>query len=276
MPNFHFRRHTRTYLNIFLPRLIHLFQSVLFVVSKTRDSQAVMFDPQFRLSPDAMDNSSTQDEMSSNGFWQQMSLDRLLEHHDLTPAQPISLNDASTKDVWSNSSGQFNDLFNNYPRQYQQQNQPLDISSFISSSPPQQLPAFQQSKQQQQQQHFPLPPVDNHIFEPQQDPQPGFFDPYAAENNRVSMRRDAARQQQPYAYSNRPRQGMNMSASQRAPPVLQIPTDDPYRQQQKYYQQQSSGSRYKQNPSPAYVACLNHGINYNGVSGPPILLPPSF
>lgn len=221
-----------------------------------------MFDPQFRLSPDAMDNSTIQEDILSNGPWQQMSLDRLLEHHDMAPARPISLKDASKKDVWANSSGQFNDFVHNYPRQYQQPNQPLDISSFISSSPP---------KQQ-----FPLPPVDNHIFEPQSDPQPVFCDPYSSDNNRVSMRRDAARPQQPYANPNRPRQALNMPAPQRAPPVLQIPTEDPYRQQQKYQQQQTSGARYKQSPSPAYVACLNHGINYNGVSGPPILLPPSF
>ncbi|CAF4952924.1 unnamed protein product [Rotaria sp. Silwood1] len=90
-------------------------------------------------------------------------------------------------------------------------------------------------------------------------------------------------QQQPQPYTNRSRQPANIHRQQQqqqqqynrtAPPVLQIPNDDHYQQQQ---QQQAIGPpRFKQNQHPAYVACLNHGINYNGISGPPILLPPSF
>ncbi|CAF4791837.1 unnamed protein product, partial [Rotaria magnacalcarata] len=50
-----------------------------------------MFDTQFRLSPDLLDNSTTSNDSSSNGPWPQISFDRLLEHHDITPAQPISI-----------------------------------------------------------------------------------------------------------------------------------------------------------------------------------------
>jgi hypothetical protein len=114
-----------------------------------------MFDPQFRLSPDQLDNSATSDDTSSDGLWPQMSLDRLLEHHDITPAQPISINDTTNSDFWP-SSAQFKDFFNNYQRQYQQPNQPVDISSLLSSTPPQQQQQQQQQQQYRQQQHFPL------------------------------------------------------------------------------------------------------------------------
>ena len=193
-----------------------------------------------------------------------MSLDRLFEHHDITPAKPIAINDhSSNNDYWS-SSAQFKEFFNNYHQQYQQQqqqrqqhNQPLDISSLLSSSPPQQIDKAQHQEQQQQQQapfHF-----DNHIFEPEQDPQPVYFNPYLMNNPHPMTYRQDTYAQQPQYYSNRPRPRYE-------PPVLQIPTDDHYQQ-----------TRFKQTqPTPAYVACLNHGINYNGVSGPPILLPPSF
>jgi hypothetical protein len=227
-----------------------------------------MFDPQFRLSPDAASNNTTSDDSSVNGPWQQMSLDRLLEHHDITPAKPISINDASNNDYWS-SSAQFNEFFNNYQRQYQQQQtQPVDISSLLSSSPSQQ--------QQQQQQHFPLPVVDNHIFEPQPDAQPLYSGQYLSDNNQMSLRRDPyqhQQQQQRQTYPNRSRQTANIQRQQnhRAPPILQIPNDDHY-----HHQQQVTGPRFKQQQTPAYIACLNHGINYNGISGPPILLPPSF
>jgi hypothetical protein len=213
-----------------------------------------MFDPQFRLSPDLLNNGTKSDDSSNNGPWPQMSLDRLLEHHDLTPAKPISINDTTNNDFWS-SSAQFKDFLNNYHQQYQQQNQPIDISSLLSSSP----------GQQQQQQHFSLPHVDNHIFEPQQDPQPLFFNTYLSDHNQMSTRRDSIpRQSQPY--TNRPQQQYHQT-----PPVLQIPHEDPY-------QQTMGPTRFKQQPQqpPAYVACLNHCINYTGVSGPPILLPPSF
>jgi hypothetical protein len=216
-----------------------------------------MFDPQFRLSPDLVNNGTTSDDSSANGPWPQMSLDRLLEHHDLTPAKPISINNTTNNDFWS-SSAQFKDFLNNY---HQQQNQPIDISSLISSSPP------------QQQQHFGLSHVDNHIFEPQ-DSQPLFFNQYLSDHNSMSSRQDSIpRQSQPY--TNRSRQQQQQQQQQQYyhqnPPVLQIPSED-------YYQQTMGPTRFKQQPQqpPAYVACLNHGINYNGVSGPPILLPPSF
>jgi hypothetical protein len=220
-----------------------------------------MFDPQFRLSPDLSNNGTASDESSSNGLWPQISLDRLLEHHDITPANSISINDPTNNDFWS-SSTQFNEFLNNYHQQYQQQNQPIDISSLLSSSPP----------QQQQQQHFALPSVDNHIFEPSQDSQPLFFNPYLSDNNQMSLRRDSIHHQQ-----HRSRQPTNIQRQQQqqyhqAPPLLQIPNEDHYHQQQ----QTNGPPRFKQNQYPAYVACLNHGINYNGVSGPPILLPPSF
>ncbi len=219
-----------------------------------------MFDPQFHLSPDLMNNDTTSDDSLSNGLWPQMSLDRLLEHHDLTPANPISINDTTNNDFWS-SSAQFKEFFNNYHQQYQQQNQPIDISSLLSSSPQQ---------QQQQQQQFSLQSVDNHIFEPQQDSQPLFFNQYVSDNNQMSLRRDSIQ--------HRSRQPTNSQRQQQqqqyqAPPLLQIPSEDHYHQQQ---QQTIAPPRFKQQQHPAYVACLNHGINYNGVSGPPILLPPSF
>ena len=210
-----------------------------------------MFDPQFRLSPNQMNNGTNSVDSLSNGPWPQMSLDRLLEHHDLTPAKSISINDTTNNDFWS-SSAQFNEFFNNYR---QQANQPIDIASLLSSSPP-------------QQQSFPLPLVDNHIFEPAQDPQPLFFNPYLSDHNSMSSRRDSIPPPPPPppSYPNRSRQQQHYY---QAPPVLQIPSEDPY--------QQSMGHpRYKQQQPPAYVACLNHGINYNGISGPPILLPPSF
>lgn len=213
-----------------------------------------MFDSQFRLSPDLMNNGTNSIDSSSNGPWPQMSLDRLLEHHDLTPAKAISINDTTNNDFWS-SSAQFNEFFNNY---HQQVNQPIDIASLLSSSPP-------QSKQQQQSQpSFPLPLVDNHIFEPAQDPQPLFFNPYLSDHNPMSLRRDSIPPPPP---PNRLRQ--QQQHYYQAPPVLQIPTEDPY-------QQTIGHPRYKHQQPPAYVACLNHGINYNGISGPPILLPPSF
>lgn len=223
-----------------------------------------MFDPQFRLSPDLMNNGTNSiDSSSSNGPWPQMSLDRLLEHHDLTPAKPISMNDTTNNDFWS-SSAQFNDFFNNY---HQQGNQPLDVASLLSSSPPQQ--------QQQQQQSFPLPLVDNHIFEPPQDAQPLFFNQYLSDHNSMSSRRDSIPPPPPpHTNRSRPQQQQQQQHPQQhfyqTPPVLQIPNEDPY-------QQTIGHPRYKQQQQPpAYVACLNHGINYNGISGPPILLPPSF
>ncbi|CAF0806844.1 unnamed protein product [Rotaria sp. Silwood1] len=240
-----------------------------------------MFDTQFRLSPELLGNGTTSDDSSSNGPWPQMSLDRLLEHHDLTPAQPISINDSTNNEFWS-SSAQFKEFFNNYHRHMQQQNQPIDISSLLSSSPSPPPPLHQQH--QSQQQHYQLPLVDNHIFEPQPDQQQLFFGQYSSDNNPISFRRDSMHyQQQPQPYTNRSRQPANIHRQQQqqqqqynrtAPPVLQIPNDDHYQQQQ---QQQAIGPpRFKQNQHPAYVACLNHGINYNGISGPPILLPPSF
>ncbi|CAF0733488.1 unnamed protein product [Adineta steineri] len=247
-----------------------------------------MFDPQFRLSPDQLGNSTTSDDSLSNGLWPQMSFDHLLEHHDIPQTKSLSINDTPNNDFWS-SSAQFNEFFNNYNRQYQQQNQPLDISSLLSSSPPQQQHQHQQQQQQQQQQHFTVPPfVDNHIFEPQQDSQPLFFGQYPPETNQMSMRRDSLRPTQqppPQPYVNRSRQTANLQRQHqqqqqhhhRTPPLLQIPNEDHYQQQQQQQQPHTIGpSRFKQNQVPAYVACLNHGINYNGVSGPPILLPPSF
>jgi len=220
-----------------------------------------MFDSQFRLSSDLLNNGTTSDETSSNGLWPQVTLDRLLEHHDLTPANPISINDTTNNDFWS-SSAQFKEFFNNYHQQYQQQNQPIDISSLISSSP-------------QQQQQFSVQSVDNHIFEPQQDSQPLFFNQYVSDNNQMSLRRDSIQNPQ----QHRSRQPTNFQRQQQqqyqAPPLLQIPSEDHYHQQQ----QTMAPPRFKQQQQqqhPAYVACLNHGINYNGVSGPPILLPPSF
>jgi len=232
-----------------------------------------MFDPQFRLSPDLINNGTTSDESSSNGLWPQMSLDRLLEHHDIKPANPISITDTNNNDFWS-SSAQFKEFFNNYHQQYQQQNQPIDISSLLSSSPAAQQ---QQQKQQKQQQQFSLSSVDNHIFEPQQDSQPLFFNQYVSDNNQMSLRRDPI-QQHP---QHRPRQPANFQRQQhqqqqyQAPPLLQIPNEEHYNHQQQQ-QQTMAPPRFKQPQLPAYVACLNHGINYNGVSGPPILLPPSF
>jgi hypothetical protein len=125
-------------------------------------------------------------------------------------------------------------------------------------------------QQQQQQQQFSLQSVDNHIFEPQQDSQPLFFNQYVSDNNQMSLRRDSIQ--------HRSRQPTNSQRQQQqqqyqAPPLLQIPSEDHYHQQQ---QQTIAPPRFKQQQHPAYVACLNHGINYNGVSGPPILLPPSF
>jgi hypothetical protein len=219
-----------------------------------------MFDSQFRLSPNLLNNGTTSDDSSSNGQWPQMSLDRLLEHHDLTPAKSISINDPINNDFWS-SSAPFKEFFNNY----HQQNQPIDISSLLSSSPPQQ-------QQQQQSQHFALPLVDNHIFEPQQDSQPIFFNQYLTDPNQMSLRRDSIphhhyQQSQPYTNPSRQQQYHHQT-----PPLLQIPNEDYYQQPQ----QTIAPPRFKQHQIPAYVACLNHGINYNGVSGPPILLPPSF
>ncbi|CAF1025935.1 unnamed protein product [Adineta ricciae] len=262
-----------------------------------------MFDPQFRLSPDQLGNNGTSDDSLSNGLWSQMSFDHLLEHHDAPSTKSLSINDTTNNDFWS--SAQFNDFFNNYNQQYQQQNPPLDISSLLSSSPPQQQQQQQQQQQhhhhqqllhqqapppQQQQQNYALPPlVDNHIFEPQPDSQPLFFGAYHPENNPVSMRRDALRphQQHQQPFINRSRQILQLQRQQqhqRNPPLLQIPNEDHYQQPQQQQQQHHQPShhhtigpsRFKQNQLPAYVACLNHGINYNGVSGPPILLPPSF
>jgi hypothetical protein len=88
----------------------------------------------------------------------------------------------------------------------------------------------------------------------------------------MSSRRDSI-PQQTQAFTNRPRQQQQQQQQHyhQNPPVLQIPSED-------HYQQSMGPTRFKQQPQqpPAYVACLNHGINYNGVSGPPILLPPSF
>jgi hypothetical protein len=223
-----------------------------------------MFDPQFRLSPDLLNNGTTSDDSSSNGPWPQMSLDRLLEHHDIKPAEPISMNNTTNNDYLS-SSAQFKEFFNNYHQQYQQQNQPVDISSLISSSSP-------------QQQQFSLPLVDNYMFEPQPDhaQQPLFVGQYSSDHNQISIRQDPFHhyQQRPQPYTNRGQQAINIPRQQhlQSPPLLQIPNEDHYQQQH----QANNASRFKQNPPPAYVACLNHGINYNGVSGPPILLPPSF
>jgi hypothetical protein len=219
-----------------------------------------MFDPQFRLSPDMLDNGTISDDSSSNGPWPQMSLDRLLEHHDIKPAEPLTINNSTNNDYLS-SSAQFKEFFNNYHQQYQQQNQPIDISSLLSSSPT-----------QQQQQQFSVPHVDNYIFEPQADSQPLFFGQYIPDHHQMSIRQDSLRHHQPQTYMNRPQQAINIPRQQhhRSPPVLHIPNEDHYQQQP------TNSSRFKQNPPPAYVACLNHGINYNGVSGPPILLPPSF
>lgn len=245
-----------------------------------------MFDSQFRLSPDLLNNGTTTDESSSNNTWPQMSLDRLFEHHDITPAKPISINDTGNNDFWS-SSAQFKEFFNNYHQQYQQQNQPIDISSFLSSSPQQQqlqpTPPKPLQQKQQHQQQFTLPLVDNHIFEPQQDAQPLYFNPYLTDNNSLSLRQDSFIQQdrfrQPINYQQQQQQQQHhhnhhpFASHSQAPPLLQIPNEE-------YYHHQPTMTpappRFKQHQHPAYVACLNHGINYNGVSGPPILLPPSF
>lgn len=223
-----------------------------------------MFDPQFRLSPDVLPSSSSTDGLPlQQGPWQQMSLDRLLEHHDITPAKPISINDSSSNDIWS-TSGQFNEYLANYQRQQQ----PLDIASLLSSSPPQPTPIHRPL--QKQQQTFQMQSVDNHIFEPPSDVQPLFYDPYGPDKHQISMRRESYYQTPPSfnPYGNRSRQMQNVH--QRAPPVLQIPAEE------NFGQSSTLATRHRQNPMPAYVACLNHGINYNGVSGPPILLPPSF
>ncbi|CAF1001214.1 unnamed protein product [Rotaria sordida] len=247
-----------------------------------------MFDTQFRLSPELLGNGTTSDDSSSNGPWPQISLDRLLEQHDITPAQPLSISDTTNNDFWS-SSAQFKEFFNNYNRQSQQQNKQIDISSLLSSSPSPPPPRQQHHPQQHQsqQQHFQLPLIDNHIFESQPDPQPLFFGQYSSDNNPISIRRDPYHyQQQSQPYTNRSRQTSHLQRqhhhqqqyNRTAPPVLQIPSEDHYQyQHQPQQQQQAIGPpRYKHSQPPAYVACLNHGINYNGVSGPPILLPPSF
>ena len=228
-----------------------------------------MFDSRFGLSSDLLDDNLASDDSLLNGPWPQISLDRLLKQHDLKPSQPVSIDDTTNNDFWS-SSPQYTEFVNNYPRQFQQPNQPIDISSLLSLAPSS-SPSPPPPSQQQQ---FQLLSVDNHIFEPQSVQPPLFFSQYSPDTDEILSRHDSINyQQQSLPYENFLQKATNIQRQRhhRTPPILQVSNNNHHQQQRA-----SGPSRYKRNQPPAYVTCLNHDANHNDVSGPPILLPPSF
>lgn len=225
-----------------------------------------MFDPTFGRTSENFTKSLSSNEISPIGPWQQVSLDRLLEHHDMKNGSSVSITEASMKDIWELGSPQFRDFQQTYP----QKMSPIDISSLLSSSPVHQNsmanPIPTTAPTVNQKSPYLLPAVDNHIFEPEQDPHPIIYDKPVQDFNPTVRRRGNLTKPNNFPYSNQ-------ASTNFAPPMLQIATDDPYSQQHK---QQNIGSRARiPQINTAYVACINHGMNYNGVSGPPILLPPA-
>ncbi|CAF0727807.1 unnamed protein product [Didymodactylos carnosus] len=267
-----------------------------------------MFDTQFPLA------SEIDPKSASNDNWPN-SFDRFVRQHEQQQQQsPFHLNNqqrmddlsfnSHIQDVWeqprkmqNNDFNMFNDFLDNYHYQQQQQQHhpppPVDIATFLSSSPSTSKDPFlsQQPNRSSTPHHsssafLPVPtvpnrknrttPDNNYDFglPPPSPPTSSYF-----KSTRSPPTLGTGRRPLPSPLPRLPHRspsGVLVSShqKQRSPPVLQVPNDEAAYFQQ--YQYPFTPQKQKHNHSSLYVPCINHGSNYNGVLGPPILLPPSF